>query len=419
VELVNVNKAPSPERPDFTRLSADIIFEKNRETRNYWIEFPARYHDEIPVDGNCWLLLMNAFAALYGEDVTIREAVDPYLLENIKGLRREWHALNKNWKLTNFNCPNRVPLERAGQKTGMFFSGGIDSFYTLLRNDGEPNDEGDAGGRVTDLMTVWGFEIGLTMPGEFERMTAHIQNAAETFQKNHIVAITNIKSWNDDFTDLWIPVGHSGSLGFVAYALQKRFREIAIGSTIPYGMIKPYGTHALTDTLMSSKALRIFHDGAIANRSAKTQRVAVSDKALGILHVCLRKEDGNDGTSAHANCAMCEKCVLTMAALDLAGKRGQAPSFDWSKYSVSALERKYIIYGPLYHLWVELRDAARAQNRPDIAGAITKAIRRSRPFWILTITEYWLKRRFSFIMKNKKTFQKIKRAFYAAFRMKA
>ncbi|MDD5586666.1 MAG: hypothetical protein PHY92_06905 [Alphaproteobacteria bacterium] len=419
MDLININKSRSFERADFTRLSADVVFERSKETRTYWIEFPSEYHDEISTDGNCWLILLNALAAINGEDITIRQPVDPYLLENIKSLRREWHAWNKSWKITNFNCPNLVSLERTGRNTGMFFSGGIDSFYSLLRNNKEPNDEGDATGCVTDLITVWGFEINLTMAGEFARLKRHIENVAEVFQKNHIVAITNIRSFDDDFAKLWIPVGHSGTLGFVGYALQGRFREIVIGSTMPYGMLKPYGSHALTDTLMSSKALRVFHDGAIAKRTQKTERVAFSGEALKIIHVCLRKDEGKDGTSSYLNCSACEKCVLTMAALDLSGKKGKAASFDWSNYSAAALGEQLIRRGPLYHLWHELHEAAKAQNRPDIAAAIAKAIRKSRPFWILSDAEDWMKRNYSFVTKNKKTLQKIKRAFYAAFHMRA
>lgn len=418
MRLDNIAKSKSPERPHFTRLSADIFFEKNKKTQNYWIEFSSEYNHEIATDGNCWLILLSAMAALNGEDVTIQAAVDPYLLENVKALRREWRAWNKAWKITDFNCPNLVPMKRAGQKTGLFFSGGIDSFYSLLRNNSEPNDEGDATGTVTDLITVWGFEIDLSLQGEFERLNRHIKNAAEAFNKNHLVAITNIRAFNDDFANIWVPVGHSGSLGFVAYALQGRFKEVVIGSTVPYGTLKPCGTHSLTDTLMSSKVLRILHDGAIANRTKKVLRVAMSGKALENLHVCLRNDEGNDGTSRHFNCSACEKCVITMAALDLAGKKDIAPNFNWSNYSVNALSKKFIIHGPLYHMWKELRDSARA-TRPDIAKAISTAINNSRPFWILSKTEYWAKRKFPFILRNKEKFKKLKRTFYKTLGMRA
>jgi len=419
VELKNVTKAFSPEREGFSRLSADVFFEKTGKTRNYWIEFPAEHHDEISTSGNCWLILLSAMAALNGETVKIELPVDPYLLENIKALRREWRALNKRWMITGFDCPNLKPLERSGQRTGAFFSGGIDSFYTLLRNDKEPNDEGDATGSIDDLITVWGFDIPLDMPEEFAHLEEIIKNTARVFRKKHIVAITNIRSFDDDFSGIWIPVGHSGSLGFVAYALQKRFREIVIGSTVPYGKLKPFGSHSLTEGLMSSKALRVLHDGAIADRAEKTRRVAMSDEALEIMHVCIRKEHEKNGGPAQLNCSACEKCVLTMAMLDIHGKKGKPANFDWSKYSIAAVESQFVRPGPLLYLWTELRETAREHNRPDIASAVTKAIRRSQPFWIANFIERLIRKYFPLVTKNKKTFRKIKKAFYALFGMVA
>lgn len=419
MELMQITKNRSCERPGFTRLSADIFFDKGKEVRNYWIEFPSLYHDEIATDGNSWLILMSAMAAINGEDVTVRFPVDPYLLENIKALRREWHAWNKRWKITQFDCPDLVPLQRAGQRTGMYFSGGVDSFYSLLRNDKEPNNEGDATGCITDLITVWGFEISLAKAGEFARLEKHIKCVADQFNKNHLTAITNIRSFNDKFSRLWIPVGHAGTLGFIAYALQGRFREIVIASTMPYGTLKPYGSHSLTENLLSSKALRIVHDGAIADRTQKVRRVALSDEALKVLHVCLRKDEGEDGTSRHLNCSGCEKCVLTMAALDLAGQKGKGISFDWSNYSIESLGRQLIKRAPHLPFWRELSAMARAQSREDIADAITRAIRKSRPFWLVSDAEEWLKRKCPFFNRNKKLFQKMKRTFYGQFRMRA
>lgn len=86
MRLMDIKKGPSPERPEFVRLSGEVLFERDQSSRVYWVEYPAVYADEISTDGNPLVILMNLLAASMGEDIAIDHPVDPYLVEHLKAV---------------------------------------------------------------------------------------------------------------------------------------------------------------------------------------------------------------------------------------------------------------------------------------------------------------------------------------------
>ena len=397
MRLKDIKKGPSPERPEFVRLSGEVLFEHDQSSRVYWVEYPTAYADEISTDGNCWLILMNLLAASSGEDITVDHPVDPYLLEHVKAVRREWHAWSRQWKLTRFVCPNLQAMARTGQKTGAFFSGGIDSYHSLLRNNEVPNNEGDATDAITDLITVHGFDIPLALYDHFRSLQHHLEAAAKSFSKTHLAAITNIRTFEDVYDKVWQNMAHGSALIFIAYGLSLRFKEVIIASSYQHGSLRPNGSHPLTDSLFSSKALRIVHDGAVSNRVEKTSRVARSRVALSGLHVCQNKF--GDETFSYLNCSICEKCQRTMVTLDLFNAKSDAVTFDWSQYTVQGISRNYIKLRGSASFYEEIYTAAMEQSRLDIARAVRQSLRRTLVFRFLGDLEDWTLQRFPRIRK--------------------
>lgn len=397
MRLREIKKGPSPERPEFIRLSGEVLFEHDQSSCVYWVEYPTAYADEISTDGNSWLILMNLLAASSGEDITVDHPVDPYLLEHLKAVRREWHAWDQQWKLTRFVCPNLKAMARTGQKTGAFFSGGIDSYDSLLRNNESPNNEGDAADAITDLITAHGLDFPLTLYDHFRQVQHHLEAAAGSFNKTHLVAITNIRTLEDVYDKAWQDIAFGSALAFIAYGLSLRFKEVIIASSHQYGFLRPNGSHPLTDSLFSSKALRIVHDGAVSSRVEKTRRVARSREALSGLHVCQNIRGGE--TFSHLNCSICEKCQRTMVTLDLLNAKNNAVTFDWSQYTVQGVSRNYIKLRSSATFYEEIYHAAMEQGRLDIARAIRQSLRRTRVFRFLGDLEDWTLQRFPRIRK--------------------
>jgi hypothetical protein len=399
MRLAAVVKSPSPVRPGFVRLSGDIVFDRDNSTRVYWVEYPEACAAEIADDGNCWLALMTLLAASSGEDVTIHLPIDPYLLTHLRAVQREWHGWDRKWKVTKFDCPNLKSLARTGQKTGAFFSGGIDSYDSILRNSGTPNDEGDATEAITDLISVHGMDIPLNLERHFDAINRHLEAAARAFKKTHLVVITNIRTLEDVYDDAWQEIAFGSALAFVAYGLSRRFKEVVIASSHEYGLLKPNGSHPLTDSLFSSKALRIVHDGAVSTRVEKTERVARSPVALAHLHVCQNKRGGE--TFANLNCSICEKCQRTMVTLDLLNAKHGAMTFDWSRYSVQGVSKNYIKLRASAGYYEEIQLAAVERGREDIARAVRHSLRRTTLFRFLGDMENWLLKRFPQLRKHR------------------
>lgn len=70
------------------------------------------------------------------------------------------------------SAPAAEPMATAG-RVGAFFSGGVASFFTLLRTDA-----GGADGRtVDDLITVWGFDVPPSKPEAYARMSVSLRQA--------------------------------------------------------------------------------------------------------------------------------------------------------------------------------------------------------------------------------------------------
>ena len=119
--------------------------------------------------------------------------------------------------------------------------------------------------------------------------------------------------------------------------------------------------------LLSSSRLSVVHDGASFARIERTSFIAHSDVALETLHVCW--QDYSQG-----NCSRCQKCLRTMAALDLLGVRDRATSFDWSGYSMARLSRVWLTSVSDAKHYVEIAEVAERQHRSDIVEAAKSSV---------------------------------------------
>jgi hypothetical protein len=116
------------------------------------------------------------------------------------------------------------------------------------------------------------------------------------------------------------------------------------------------------DPLFSTSGTEVIRYRGDCDRFEKTVYIADSALALRHLHVCWK-----GGTAK--NCGRCEKCLRTLVALELLGKRQQAlsfPSLSWSLDNV----RQMRLGGTPEHLITEMLAHAAARGRPDIVAAL-------------------------------------------------
>jgi hypothetical protein len=367
MKLVSREISPSPDRVDTTRVSVQVRMEEQGRELDFWFDVPAQYEAEISDTGNPWLVLLTPLAIHSGEDIVLPYPVDPHLLENMQAMMRFWANRYPGLRPARIEAPAPNGAPRKGGKSALFFSGGVDSTFSLLRHDKEVAGSGSQ--KVDDLIFVAGFDIPVDDTAEIELVKAYLGRVASARDKTFIPFATNLRQLDTPYATNWI-LSYGCALGAAAHLLGARYREAIVSAAHTYPDSPVTGSHPITDPLLSSRNLRFVHDGAAFNRVEKTQQIAATEGALDALRVCW--EDRR-----HDNCSRCRKCLLTMVTLDLAGLRNRASCFDWSAYSLDDIRSQFLDTDVQVTFFREVLADARRRGRRDVEEAVAEAIESS------------------------------------------
>jgi len=269
--------------------------------------------------------LMAAMQA--GEDLTVAAPVSPQLLtglDRVMDLWAEWHPdLRK--VAVDADSSSAGSRTAASDGVGMFFSGGVDSLYSLMKWVKGP--KGPAHQQLTHIVFLLGFDPGTTFRGESaaadDRLAMAMQSA-ERVTSNYGVKMLVIESNIREFTDQFFGWAHyhGAVLASAAHLVSGTIGTMAIASTERYSDLAPWGTHALTDHLFSTERVRIFHDGAERSRAHKIDALVEGfQEELNELRVCWNEN------SSDFNCCGCQKCLQTMIRLHLHGALEDCTAF--------------------------------------------------------------------------------------------
>ena len=246
------------------------------------------------------LALMLPAAMQAGQPLRLDGAVSPRLLGALPSIE----ALFAAWGLPRVPVTTRrrrrTPWRPARRGTACFFSGGVDSFYSVLTRRAE----------LTHLIFVHGFDVPLDSELRVSVSRA-AREAAAAFGLELIEVETDLRRLIDRYIS-W-ELCHGAALASVALLFQERFRRVLIPSTHSYADLTPWGSHPLLDPLWSTELTEFIHDGTHATRLEKCLALADSDIALRHLRVCWENRNGS------YNCGECEKCLRTMISLAAAG----------------------------------------------------------------------------------------------------
>jgi hypothetical protein len=166
-------------------------------------------------------------------------------------------------------------------------------------------------------------------------------------------------------------LSHGCGLGAVGHALAGTIGALLIPSGSGYWDLRPWGSHVLTDPLMSSSRVRFVHDGGVTLRLDKFETIARSPLALEELRVCWRGQ-------SDVNCGRCSKCLRAMTCLELLGALGEARTFEEDELSLELVARVYCSEPRHHRELAEQVRRARSAGREDIARALSRALRGSR-----------------------------------------
>lgn len=345
-----IDLALAPNASDYIRLEARVARERGpRYCDIYWYDLPKQFADAIDRSANPWAVAMLPLAASCKESLRIDAPIDPLLKSGAEEVSRIFHCWYPDVRPVQIEAPLKQPRSPdPALSTAAFFSGGIDSWYTVLDR------------RPTKWITVHGFDIPLERAAAFLRMIDRFRPIAQRFGAELIPVVTNLRSSHWGRLP-WGPLSHGCALASVAHVLSGLLNRAIIASS---SNLRPWGSHVVTDPLLSATHLTIEHHAAAVSRVEKTRRIASSPAALTGLRVCWVGRDD-------LNCGRCEKCLRTMATLELLGVLDACSAFPRNPQSLTSLIRnldlpdKYTV-----RFLDEVLALAREVHREDMVAAI-------------------------------------------------
>ncbi len=365
MKLADITISPSPDRAGWTRLSGIVRYDAPQDGKReeaYWVEFPDAHADAITTSGNPWLACLLPVAVEIGEPLVLSRPVDAQMLDFAGDRMAIWHWWNPRHVPVRVEADVEAAPAKPGARTVSLFSGGVDSFHTALTPRAWPID---------DLLVIHGaFDLMHAKRESFERVQAKLQAAADALGKVLIPTATNLLQTRLGATDLAY-MSQGSMMGAVPLALERRYARILIPSSIDLDWKAAWGTHPITDAMLSTSATIVTEDGLATRRMDKTEFVARSDVALSTLRVCLF-------TGNETNCMRCEKCLRAAIALEAMGVLDRAPAFGTAKLDVRRVARMPIGDPDVRHYYEELIPFCRERGRGDLADAIARSLARAR-----------------------------------------
>ena len=277
-----------------------------------WFRFPAELSDD-DADGSPFIPGLLVTAMKWGEDLVIDAPVSARLLtataEAVAAYRQLFPALPP----VNVTAPSHE-LPAARDATACMFSRGVDSWYSALSNLAEGDSRRPP---LTHLVYSPSIDFMYSDANRARSIDA-TRDAATTLGCELVLLETNLRELTERFQHWGVTFG--GGLSAMALALGAGFSHVLLPASVALAAPNRSGSHLALDPLWSTERTSIVHDGAVS-RLEKVQLLAAHPEALSNLKVCFVED-------TERNCGQCEKCLVTMVELHVAGVLEQAPVFD-------------------------------------------------------------------------------------------
>ena len=369
MEVSGVRVERSPLGSGRTRLRADVRYASGGvRSEEYWFDVPGAHGEELSASGNPWLAALLPLAAHTGESLRLPLPVDQPLAENAVELMRVWRTWYPDVSVVPVEA-DVAPAAQASRPTrgAAFFSGGVDSFFTILRC--RPVAPPASRAPIDDLITVWGFDIPLANADAFARLRERHESVAAELGRPLIDVATNLRTtrWREA---QWSYLAHGPGFAGVALALERRFHTVYLAGSGSYRDFHPWASHPVTDPLFSTWQTSIVFDAAEYLRTDKIERLAESETALRSLRVCFE-------TESDTNCGVCGKCQRTMLVLDLCGALARCATFPRTTIDLRHIGRMDCSHPFALREVQDIRRLALAKGRSDVVSALDRSVARS------------------------------------------
>jgi hypothetical protein len=368
VDEIRVESAPERNR---VRLVARVQYEGGETgAENYWFEVPEEHGAALSRSGNPWLVALLPLAVHLREPLAIAAPVDPTLMEGAHDLMHAWKAWYPRLNPVEIEAEPSSgisPLVEAPREV-CFFSGGVDSSFTVLKRAPLPATPAN---QKLDLLSIHGLDLQLRREDGFDTVATAAKRVAAEHGCGFLPMATNLRSTRLGEPS-WGELSHGCVLAAAGLSLEGRYGKAIISSSFHYAGQKPWGSHPLTDPMLSTSTLRMEHFGCRYSRANKVALLAASESEslLRGLRVCYHNKQG-------VNCGECRKCYRVMAVLELTGALERCVLFPQGTYSVKRFAQVYTPYS-LRTAITEIQNLAKKLDRPDVVQAGEQSLRHSR-----------------------------------------
>lgn len=324
---------------------------------------PKEYKKYLSSDATPFLAAFLLPAMKEGEDIYIEGTISRKLYDSLSAITTLVTTWPMGFKPIKVSARKIVEDSGYHRRIGLFFSGGVDSWYTYQMNK---KSESTA---VTDFLFVHGFDIPLNENKFHRSVYKELKSAATKAQVKFIPVETNLREFIDPML-IW-DYSHGGALAAVGLALSGGLGKVYLSGGMETAAVRPYGLHPHLDPLWSSETLTVTHFGDKARRIDKITTIVKDSLVRETLRVCWRNRN------QQYNCCECEKCLRTMLVLYACGSLHLCKTFP------QALDPERIratyLFPNQYRYFAESLDVIRKSRKNDvIADAIQSCLNRNK-----------------------------------------
>ena len=297
-------------RIEGNRVMATITI--NKEDNELFYEFPYNIEEKYIHPANALLVAFLPIAMRLNQDLRIDGEVSKRLLKNMaefQEIMNKWYPEETSKVKIIVNDSYDDEIQKEG-KVISCFTGGVDAFYSLIKNEKE----------IDDLLYVWGFDLPLSEEKFYSKIKRHLETVAKGFKKNLLLVKTNLGFEITNKYASWGDYCYGSAIASVIILMSDNYSKCFMPSCNDYSVLVPRGSHLLINHLFGCDGLNFIYDGAERNRSEKIEYIADNKMVQKHLRVCYK-------TNTDYNCCKCEKCVRTMASLEAVNKLGKVITF--------------------------------------------------------------------------------------------
>ena len=240
------------------------------------------------------------------------------------------------------------------------FSGGVDSFFSLLQNRHVPSH----------LLFVVGFDVDVDDAPRVERAVELVRSVAKARRVTPIIVRTDLRR-HPRFASIGWDQSHGAAVAAIGHLLSPVIGTIIIPPSYAVDRLIPWGSRPDIDPRWSVPGrTEIEHGDATERRIDRVLAIAEDPLVQRHLWVCRQNE------SAELNCGRCETCVRTMTALAGAGVLDDFAVFPSPAELPARIDALEIVAAGLIPTWGDL---VALDLEPEVRSAVEALIGRSSP----------------------------------------